>query len=73
MTATQPLPLGAFVRVRADHPTHGGLDAMVHRDFADGTMGVVFGFDRYNQGQHVHCVGPELWDTADFDLSTVEL
>jgi hypothetical protein len=73
MTKKKSIPFGAFIRVRSDHATHAGKDAMLHADFNDGTVGLIFGFDRHDRGQEIECVGPELWDKADLDLSTVEV
>ena len=71
----QTLESGHFVRVREDHPDwwRAGKDAMVIADEeGDGTVGLVFGYDRYNQPQGCQCVGTELWELAELDLTTVQ-
>ena len=45
---------------------------MVVEDFGD-SLGLVFRFDRNNEGQSVHCVGPELWEDAELDFDTLDL
>lgn len=62
---------GAFVRVKQSEPLRGGKDGMVVADFGD-FVALLFGWDRHCQPQHCQCVGPEMWDKSDLDLSTVE-
>jgi hypothetical protein len=63
---------GSFIRVRADHPSfRAGKDGMVHEDMGD-EIALTFGFDRYNESQGCHCVGPELWSKFELDLGSVE-
>lgn len=65
------LASGSFVRVRADHPSfRAGKDGMVIED-AGSSVGLYFGYDRHCQAQDVICVGTELWDKAELDLSSV--
>jgi hypothetical protein len=75
MNASTPvLESGNFVRVREDHPDwwRAGRDAMVSVvDTGDGTVGLFFGYDRYNQPQGCECVGTELWHLSELDLTTV--
>jgi hypothetical protein len=74
-TLPQPQALegGQFVRVRPDHPdsARAGKDAIVGDDLGDGTVGLFFGYDRYNQPQGCQCVGRELWKKDELDLATV--
>jgi len=70
----QPLECGNFVRVRSNHKHwwRAGRDAMVSAaDMGDGTVGLFFGYDRYNQPQGCECVGTELWHLSELDLMTV--
>jgi hypothetical protein len=74
MSTQIQLESGNFVRVRADHPDwwRAGRDAMVSAvDTGDGTVGLFFGYDRYNQPQGCECVGTELWHLSELDLMTV--
>lgn len=66
-------PTGTFVRVRADAPAKAGLDGMVTAQFEDGSVGLIFGFDRYNRLQNTVCVGPELWLREELDLETLDI
>lgn len=64
---------GQFIRVKNDHPSsRAGKDGMVFHDEIEGetTLSMVFGFDRASQRQDVQCVGPEIWDKSELDLTT---
>lgn len=64
---------GSFVRVKSDHPigSRAGKDGMVVDVFDQG-VGLTFGHDRYSEGQGCLCVGPEMWNFDELDLTTVE-
>ena len=62
---------GNFVRVKAVSETKAGADGMVVKDFGD-SVGLIFGYDRHCQPQHLQCVGTELWEKHELDLSTVD-
>lgn len=67
------LQKGDYVRVKQNSPEATGLDAMVlSPPDADGNLGVMFGWDRWNQWQDEnHRTGlPELWHLSEFDLNT---
>jgi len=67
-----PLQSGAFIRVLESHPrSRASKDAIVSDDLGDGTVGLFFGNDRYNQPQGCECVGTELWAKAELDPTTV--
>jgi len=62
---------GCFVRVRKDlEDPRRGKDAQIYNDLGD-QVGLLFGCDRYGDDQDVQCVGVELWDKSELDLSTV--
>lgn len=71
---------GTFVRVHPDHPNRfrAGFDGMVVADNRDGTVGLTFYRDRYNQAQrqrngaYLECVGTELWHKHELDPTSVE-
>ena len=65
------LPPGTFVRVRSDHEYKAGKDGMVIEDFGR-EIGLFFGFDRHNHPQNCQCVGTELWNKDELDLSTAD-
>ncbi|HUX15340.1 MAG TPA: hypothetical protein VMW52_02650 [Phycisphaerae bacterium] len=44
---------------------------MVYRDCGD-SVGLLFGFDRFNEPQDAQCAGVELWAKDELDLSSVE-
>lgn len=62
---------GNFVRVRRDNEFRPGADGMVVEDLGT-EVGLIFGYDRYCQRQNVVCVGTEMWQKSELDLSTVE-
>jgi len=62
---------GSFVRVRKDlDDLRRGKDAQVYKDMGD-QVALLFGRNRYNEDQQVECVGVELWEKSELDLSTV--
>lgn len=67
---------GTFIRVRADHENQAraGKDGMVFEDVKEGDdqIALVFHFDRHNQGQNCECVGPELWEKSELDMTTMD-
>lgn len=66
------LEAGQFVRVKSDHEDffRRGKDGMVIEDLGN-QVGLVFDNDRHNWNQHCSCVGTELWDKSELDLTTV--
>ncbi len=66
---------GTFIRVKPDHENtaRAGKDGMVMQSFLqDGLFAMVFWYDRHNRDQGCACVGPELWDKSELDMSSVE-
>jgi hypothetical protein len=75
--ANEPLiRMGTFIRVRADHadPARAGKDGMAIQPVMTESeeIALVFGYDRHNQPQDCECVGPEMWERSELDLSTLE-
>lgn len=67
------LKRGDFIRVKADHPEASGLDGMVLEQFDDGSVGLMFGRDRFDQPQGTSRIGfPELWSLDELDLTSLE-
>jgi hypothetical protein len=64
---------GTFIRVKANHPdeSRAGKDGMVVDDFGE-AVALVFYCDRHNVVQRTECVGAELWQKTELDLSTTE-
>ena len=64
---------GSFIRVNSTSPniSRRGMDGMVIDDFGD-YVGLVFYFDRHNRPQGCICVGPELWEKTELDLSSYD-
>jgi hypothetical protein len=63
---------GDFIRVKSDHenPYRRDKDGMV-TDVLENQVGLVFGSDRHNELQRCECVGTELWNIDELDLSTI--
>ena len=76
MSAEPFIPMGAFIRVRADHSNllRAGKDGMVVEPvMKEGDdIALLFGYDRHNQPQSCQSVGPEMWEQSELDLSTLE-
>lgn len=66
-----PYKSGTFIRVKENHPSsRAGTDGMVIQDMGEEGIGMIFGFDRYNENQHLQCVGTELWQRDELDLES---
>lgn len=69
---------GGFIRVKSDNEFRPGIDGMIiDYDSASETVGLIFGYDRYNDMQYVNghrviCVGPEAWSLDELDMSSLE-
>ncbi len=75
MTQTIELKPGDFVRVKADSEFRPGQDGMVVEAGGGDSVGLVFGFDRHNQGPDetgiVRTGLTEEWFLYELDLATV--
>jgi hypothetical protein len=64
---------GDFIRVKRDGEFRPGPDGMVMAPpDANGDLDLLFHFDRRNECQNGECVGFEVWNLTELDLSTLQ-
>jgi len=73
ISAAMPIKAGDFIRVKRHADFRPGQDGMVAvPPDADGYMGMVFAYDRYNQPVSPLCEGIESWHVDEVDLATLD-